>query len=201
MNFKNIILFILSLVIFSGCSTISPTISDYRIDTKTEKQNFSQQGCKHSSLKVAQAFSANSLMTLDMNYGQGEYKQFTFSQSKWAKSPNKAITSEIIRYIKSTTLFKNVQMAKSRTRNELLLEINIDDFMQYFSKDEKSSYVNISITLTLVDMKTSKVIDTHSFEIKHDVAMINAHGGVIALNGALKEMLQESGVWLSGVCK
>lgn len=188
-------------ILISGCSTSTPAVAEYRINVEPSSTEFNVQGCKKKSLKIAQAFSSSSLMTLDMKYGQGNHKQYTFTQSQWAESPNRAITAEVLEYIKSTKLFKNVQISKSRSKNGLLLETNIEDFMQYFSEDEKESFVGVSINLTLIDVKTSKVLATKTFKSKIKVSDLNAGTGVKYLNSALKNVLDDSGVWLSEVCK
>ena len=184
-----------------GCSTTTPAVSEYRINVETMPSAFTQTGCKEDSLKIAQAFSSTSLMTHDMNYGQGTHKQYTFTQSQWAESPNRAISAEILEYIKSTKLFKNVQISKSRSKNGLVLETNIEDFMQYFSEDEKESFVQVRINLTLIDVKTSKVLATKTFESKIEVDSINSDAGVKQLNIALENVLKSSGEWFSEVCQ
>ena len=184
-----------------GCSTTAPAVSEYRINVESVASAFTQTGCKKDSLKVAQAFSSTSLMTQDMNYGQGTHKQYKFTQSQWAESPNRAISAEIVEYLKSTNLFKNVQISKSRSKNGLLLETNIEDFMQYFSEDEKESFVQVRINLTLIDVETSKVLATQTFESKINVDSINADAGVEHLNIALDNILKSSGKWFGGVCK
>ena len=187
--------------LFVGCSTTTPAVSEYRINAETIPSTFTQTGCKEDSLKIAQAFSSTSLMTHDMNYGQGSHKQYRFTQSQWAESPNRAISAEILEYIKSTKLFKNVQISKSRSKNGLVLETNIEDFMQYFSQDEKESFVQVRINLTLIDVKTSKVLATKTFESKIEVDSINSDAGVRQLNIALENVLISSGKWFSEVCK
>ncbi len=191
----------LSAFLFIGCSTTTPAVSEYRINVLPSQDSFTQTGCKERSLKVAQAFSSGSLMSQDMNYGQGAHRQYKFTESEWAESPNRAISAEVLEYVKSTYLFKNVQVSKSRSRNGLLLETNIEEFMQYFSEDEKSSFVKAKINFTLIDAKESKVLASKTFSSEVGVKTLNADGGVIALNKALENILFESGVWLGGICK
>ena len=184
-----------------GCSTTTPAVSEYRIDVELAPVVSIETGCKEKSLKVAQAFSPTFLMTHDMNYGQGAYKQYKFTQSQWAESPNRAISTELVEYLKSTKLFKNVQISKSRSKNGLLLEINIEEFMQYFSEDEKTSFVQVRINLTLIDAQSSRVISTQTFKSKIEVESINAEAGVEHLNIALEDVFKNSGEWLNEVCK
>lgn len=196
-----LLLIVFITFVLTGCSTTTPAVSEYRIDVVPASAVFSQTGCKEESLKIAQAFSSTSLMSHEMNYGQGLHKQYKFTQSQWAESPNRAITSELLEYIKSTKLFKNVQISKSRSKNGLLLETNIEDFMQYFSEDEKESFVRVRINLTLIDVKTSSVLATETFESKIEIDSINADAGVQYLNIALQNVLNESGQWFGEVCK
>jgi cholesterol transport system auxiliary component len=190
----------IAIFILSGCTTKVPSVSEYRISTKINPLNLTQQSCKDSSLKIAQAFSSNVLMSTDMSYAQGEYKQDSFSQSEWAESPNKAITNQIVKYIQSSKLFKSTQIAKSRTKSEMVLETNIEDFMQYFSPDEKTSYANVVITFTLLDSKNS-IISSKRFTSKVDVKTLDAEGGVEALNKALENVLFDMGNWLGESCQ
>jgi len=192
---------VISLFLLLGCTPTTPKATEYRLNLKMQTEPLSEQKCKKDSLKVGQSFSANALKSLDMHYGLGEYKRLVFSQALWAESPNKAITMAITKYIREIKLFKNVQISKSRSRNGLLLETDIEDFMQYFSEDEKSSYANVRISFTLIDSKNSQVISTKTFSQKERVMSNNANGGVIALNKAVEKLLQESGKWLSGVCR
>ena len=181
-----LLLIVLITLLFTGCSINTPAVSEYRINAVPAISTYTQTGCKEQSLKIAQAFSSTSLMTLDMNYGQGTHKQYAFTQSQWAESPNRAITAEVLEYVKSTKLFKNVQISKSRSKNGFLLETNIEDFMQYFSEDEKESYVQVRISLTLIDIKTSEVLSTKTFTSKLNVESMDADAGVQHLNLALQ---------------
>lgn len=190
------------LALFSGCTTIAPTISEYRIQKHSPSPvKVKEQRCKKYSLKVAQAFSVSDLMRKDMNYGVGEFEQFTFSQSKWATPPNKAITLAFRNFLNEVELFKNVQLSQSRSRNDLLLEISVNDFMQYYTKDEMNSFVNTEFSLTLIDIRTSRVVATKTFKNKEVLKDINAKSGVKALNAMLAKTLTQSSKWLSGVCK
>jgi len=189
------------LFIFFGCSTNTPAVSEYRINTNVKAKEYAELGCKDKSLKIVQAFSSSDLMTRSMNYAQGDVKRFRFTQSQWAESPNRAVTSELLLYVKATKLFKNVQISKSRSRGGLLLETNIVDFMQYFSEDLKKSHSNVTLSLTLIDTRLNAVVSTKTITKTIEVDKINAEGGVRALNEALEDVVVESGEWLGGICK
>ena len=189
------------IVLMSGCSGMHPSITEYRINTQYKIKKVEPTSCKNNSLKVAEAFSSSSLMSFNMNYAIGDNKQFTYSQSQWSLSPNHAISFEIVNLLRDMNLFKTVQISKSRTRDDIILETSIDDFMQYYSEDKNSSFVNVRISLTLIDTKTYKAVSTKSFLARVDSKSLDADGGVRALNLALKDVLVQSSLWLEEVCR
>jgi len=136
-----------------------------------------------------------------MYYAQGNMKQYMYSSSKWSRSPNRAITSEFLTLIRASNLFKSVQTAKSRSRSDIILEINIEDFMQYFDENSTLSHVNVVINLSLINARGNSVFASQTFNTKIDVKMLNANGGVDGLNKALREVLLDTNEWLSEVCK
>jgi len=192
----------LSVVLFSGCvTTTTPPMNEFRVNSNLSFTALSEGKCHKKSLKIAQAFSANSLKSLKMKYAQGENKLFSYSQSQWALSPNQAITSEIMTLLKDLELFSSVQIAKSVSRNDMLLEISIDEFMQYFSADAKSSHVKVAISFTLLETSSKRIFATKTFREKSDVALLNADGGVKALNASLRNILLQSSIWFEGICR
>ena len=195
------IFIVVFMLFFSGCTMKSPSITEYRINSKTHSNELKSTGCKDKSLKVVEAFSSSSLMSLDMNYGVDSHKQFTYSQSQYSISPNHAVSSEILRLVKEMNIFKSVQISKSRSRNDMILETSIDEFMQYFEDSENRSYVKIRISMTLINTKNSKVIATDTFVSRVDTKSLDAEGGVEALNIALSDVLSKSSYWLGDICK
>jgi len=196
---KNLLL--LSFLIFSGCSVTHAPIAEYRITPKLDKSTLNAKMCRDKSLKVAQVFSSSSLMSKKMKYAQDDYKEFSFSESEWAVSPNKVITKELVKSLRDTQLFSNVTSFKSRSRSDLILETSVEDFMQYFSTNNEKSYVNVVMSMTLIDAKSSKSIKTKTFIKRIDAKSINAYGGVTALNNAFEIVLTENREWLESVCK
>jgi len=191
----------LTFFVLVGCSTTVPYISKFIIKSNLQNREFDSKKCKDISLKVAHAFSPNVLKTLNMNYVVGADKEYTYTQSQWADSPNNLITEELIEMLRDSGLFKSVQSSKSRSDSELLLETNIEDFMQYFSVDENSSYSNIAITLTLIDTKSNRIVSSKHFKNRVVASSADANGGVNALNEALVNVLLEVRKYMAGVCK
>jgi cholesterol transport system auxiliary component len=191
----------MGLFLLSGCTTTKPSITEYTVKAEVLKTEGSAVGCKDKSLKIAQAFSSSSLMSLKMDYAQSNNKVFSYFEAEWNESPNHFITSQILQNIKDSKLFKSVQVSKSRSKNSWILEINIEDFMQYYSEDYSESNANVVLGLTLIDLKTNEVIATETFNSKVKSKTLDAEGGVEALNSALSNILSQNIEWLNGVCK
>jgi len=133
-----------------------------------------------------------------MYYGKGKYKQYAYAQSQWIESPNAYITQSITEYLRQIQLFQSVQNVSSKTKNNFRLEINIEDFMQYFDANEKNSYVNVVITCNIIDTASHKIVATKTFKSKLKAKSEDALGGVMALDSAFTKILKECGLWLQG---
>ena len=158
-------------------------------------------GCREKSLKISEAFSSSSLMSLQMNYMQDSSEIYAYSQAQWNNSPNQEVTSQVLKVVRASKLFKNTQSAKSRSRSNLILETHIEDFMQYFNKDLTASHSSVSMNVTLIDAKTSSVIASKTFTSKKDAQTLDASGGVQGLDSALEDVLVQSIEFLNEVCK
>ena len=191
----------LALVFISGCSTTKPSITEYTIDVNIDNIHNTKSGCLNKAIKVSQAFSSSLFMSSKMSYAQGNYKQFSYTQSEWADSPNKAITMQIVKLLRDIKLFKSVQTFKSRSKSDLILETNIEDFMQYYFDNSTNSYAKVVISFTILDTKTNDIVATKTLSAKVDTKTLDANGGVQALNSALENVLKQTNNWLIGVCK
>jgi cholesterol transport system auxiliary component len=186
--------------LFIGCTPTVPTVTEYRIKTDTTNINYKADGCKNSSIKVSNANAPKSLLTQKMSYGVGEHKQFVYSQSQWSESPAKIVSSEMVKYLRASKLFKSVQNSKSRSIDNYFLEITVEDFMQYFSEDKLNSYVNVSLSLNLIDLRTRKTLATQTFNTKVRLDKLNAEGGVSGLKSALETTLAKSLTFFNEMC-
>lgn len=190
----------ISLLFLSGCTMTKPYITEYKILTKETHTKHSGE-CRDKSLKVAQAFSEKSLMSSMMDYTQSDNKVFSYTQSQWQETPNHAITAYMYNEIKESAVFGSVLSSRSVSKSDMILEINIEEFMQHYSSDKKELYANAVIALTLIDAKTNSIIATKTFKSKVNSKKLNADGGVEALSSALSNILEKNIEWLGGVCK
>ncbi|MFA5460806.1 MAG: ABC-type transport auxiliary lipoprotein family protein [Sulfurimonas sp.] len=196
-----ILLTLITVFLFVGCTTMKPHVTEFRVITKDTHIKSISKGCKENSLKISQAFSSASLLSLNMDYTESDNQIFSYSQAQWQESPNSFITSALYKSIRDSALFKSVHSFKSRVKSDFVLEIDVEEFMQFYTKDMSSSYVNVIISLSLVDAKTNNVISTSKFISKIDTKTADADGGVEALSLALDEIISKNIEWLEGECK
>lgn len=195
------ILVVMLTLLLAGCTLKTPIVSEYRISIPVEKTTNVISSCKEKSLKVGRAFSSSSLMSNKMNYIENNNTEFTYTESEWSRSPAAAITSQLLSSVRATKLFQNVSNYKSRSRSDLVLETNIEEFIQYYRDNNTKSYVKIRLALSLVDTRRSKTISSTIISKELQTETLNAAGGVKALSKVLSEALKENNQWLSGVCK
>lgn len=197
---KKVILLSL-LFLFTACSTTVPTVVKYKVSPSINLDKHENSACKTKSAKVALAFTNSSLISKDMSYVRGSSKVYEYSESAWLNNPNYEVSKELIKMLRGINLFKSVQESKSRSKADLIIEVNLEDFMQYYSQDLKESYSLVQINLSIIDFKTSEVISTKTFRSKVDSKTLDAEGGVNALNSALTNVLSESSNWFAKACK
>ncbi|MDF1878899.1 membrane integrity-associated transporter subunit PqiC [Sulfurimonas sp. SAG-AH-194-C20] len=195
------IVWIVLAIFLVGCTTTQPHVSKYNLEPKIQKQEYVSTSCKEKSLKVGQVFSSNSLMSQKMNYVQGKYEESSFTQSEWARTPNRAISDALVKSVRASELFANSSTFKSRAKTDLLLETHLETFMQYFEKEAEQSSVVVVMTLNLLNTKDSKSISHATFNVEIETLSADAKGGVVALNNVLSKVLLKTNSWLDGVCK
>jgi len=187
--------------IFLGCSTKVPMVTKYKIDSEINTKKIQDSKCSKESLKVLQSFSSSMLMSKKMYYVEDNNKIYPYSEAMWADSPNKIVSEHLFEMLRESNLFNVVINSKSRIKTSWLLESKVEDFMQYYENDLSSSYVKVTVDLTLIDSKTSQVVATNVFISKIKVDTLNAQGGVEAFSTALNEILNDSSLWIYKQCQ
>lgn len=192
-----IVFLAIAVFLFSGCSVTHPVITDYRIDPNV---NFSvtPSGCKKRSIKVSPVFSNVSLSSTTMRYSVRRYKEYSYTESAWADTPNRVIANKLVNVLDNSGLFDGVYGYKSSKHGDLVLEMSINEFIQSFSEAEDSSDAKIDISFNLIERKSGKLISSKRFTKEIKTKTLDAQGGVEALNILLGEVLEDTVVWLSG---
>lgn len=194
----NYILAIVLVLIISGCSTNVPSVSEYRLKAHTQENKF--MACD-KSLKVNKAFTNASFSSRKIYYGEGEYKQFAYTQAQWSDALDRMISDIFTQSIAQSGIFKSVDSYKSQVKTNYILEIDIEEFMQIYNEKITSSQAETRLTIALLDTKHKTHKASKTFEVIKKAKTLNAEGGVIALDEALGEVIGDMLIWLEEVCK
>lgn len=186
------------IALFGGCTSLPVTPYKIYPDMKPIYYNGI---CKGKTLSVGKVFSAHSLMLEEMKYIEQHYKEFSYSESKWANIPSESISRVLLHSIENADIFGSVSGYRSYARSDLRLETNIYNFMQYYNDKNSKSYIEISFSLSLVDVKSAKVVKSTVIKTRVKCTTPNAEGGVVALNKGLAEVLEKTNLWLSESCR
>jgi len=198
---KIVLMISLTLLIFTGCTVTKPHVSSYRIAPVLGEEKNEVGTCKDNSLKIAQVFTSKGLMSKKMHYVETGYKEFIYTESDWSNAPNKAISKSLLASIRESGLFLNVNSANSRSKSDLYLETNVEEFVQFYDMEESSSHVEVKLSFTLVNLKNNKILDSKVISENITTDALNAEAGVEALNSAFAKVLKETNLWLSKACK
>lgn len=189
---RKFLLLILAMFI-SGCVSTKENVVLMGLDVASALKVKSQT---KKSLKVVVSSSVNLSTTMQMSYTENG-KIYHFTQSKWQDTPSNMLALNLQKNLRESELFSSVLPSKTRSKSDFVLELSVEEFMQYFTKD--GSYIKVSYSLVLVDSATNKVVSSRAFESYKEVLKADAMGGVMAYDEALKELFVKNVAWLSEV--
>lgn len=191
------------LIFISGCSlqTLVRANNEYKLDIKDDVQSYSATGCKNDVVQVKNIENYNPIVSRSIYYTTGEYELSTYTESVWQETPSKSIKSSIIKALRETHIFKDVVSNRSSIQPDYVLEYSVENLMQHFSDDQKSSYVDVKIHFSFIKYKTSKLLYSTTIEKKLPSASLDAIGGVKSISSALNDVILQNSLWLDGVCK
>jgi len=135
-----------------------------------------------------------------MRYISDDKIEGVFHRSNWNTPIINFLYNDIVMSIRNSKIFKSVDNYSSVAKSDMKLEIELNDFNQYFYQKETKSYVVIDITLSIVDTKNSQVVSQKRFKQKVITKKPTAKSGVKAFDIALNKILNDINDWLYGVC-
>ena len=192
-------------LLFGGCSIkSSPPIDEYTIVLQQNAYKHLQhtkKSCSDKSLKLLEPFGSYEYTTTDLHYVLLPNQENHYNLSVWSQSIAGTLYAEILNAISKSKIFGSVANYSSVAKNDYILEMEINDFKQYFSPDLKHSYVVADLTFTLIEAKRFKIVAQKEFIRKIETKSLDAKGGVEALNEVFNEIVPEVLTWLGGVCQ
>ena len=192
------------VVFFGGCSIkSSPPVDEYTIVLQAGQIEPAEPAgkCRSKSVKLLEPFGAYAYTTNDLRYVVLPNEENRYNLSAWSQSVAGTLYEELLRAVAKSGLFGSVANYSSVAKSDYILEMEINDFKQYFSSDLKHSYVVADLTFTLIETKHFKIVAQKEFVKKIETKSLDAKGGVDALNEAFNGIVPEVLAWLKGVCR
>ena len=191
------------MLFFTGCSLqqVLPAQAQYDLSVTKSEKIYKQSPCKKYVLKV-RALDENVLTASDsIYYMVGKYKINSYTESKWSQMPGHSINALVIQSLRRSNIFEDVQSKRSFANADLILQYDVEDFMQYFSEDLKSSYVKVKIHFSLIDPKDGRLLHSITQSERVEASSLDAFGGVKALSTALGDVLDKNVQWVYDMCQ
>lgn len=189
---KHILYSVVVLLLLNGCTTTTPSIQEYTINSKSAVGKSIQSG---KSIRLATTKSAPSLMTKNITYIHSNGESGTYLYSRWSDMPAVMIERAVSNTLHEHSLFKAILPSTSIATADWLIESDLASFNHSFDAT-KQSYGVIDITYRLIDPKTKNTISTKRFFIEVQSESPDAKGGVQALNKATHVLTGQLIFWL-----
>ena len=139
-----LLIFMGAMLFFGGCSIkSSPPVDEYTIVLEqNQTRHYDRvQKCKAKSLKLLEPFGAYAYTTNDLLYVVLPNEENKYNLSAWSEPLATTLYTKTLNALSKSGLFGSVSNYSSVAKGDYILEMEINDFKQYFSHDLKRSYV------------------------------------------------------------
>lgn len=200
MNKPYTLLLFTSVIIASGCATITVPADDmYMLQPLCDtKELNSAEPITAKALKISTPKSTAAIMSRDLLYQQNNFMQLPYAYSHWNDTPNNMLTYLFAFCASNSLTFKTVLPPHSSARSDYLLESTIHEFHHHINPDGTSEG-RVIIEFYLLDLDSNEIIANRSFSEQADAQTTNAQGGVEALNAASNAIALDLSKWLSSL--
>lgn len=185
-----------------GCSIKStPAVTEYALVGNNAGYDLNITRCKDATLKILEPFGSYEYNVNDLHYVVLPYEENSYTQSAWVQPVSTMLYNEILKATRESRIFAAVSNYASVAKGDYVLEVEINDFKQYFTPSLKRSYIVSDMTFTLVKGDDFVPVSQRVIYKKKKTKEENAKGGVEALNQAQRETVAEMIEWLEDTCK
>lgn len=194
---RYIVVVVLSLF-FSGCSLkeVHKPISYFTLENATTQK---QVQSFDAVLKVSQLRAPKYLNTPHIWYKKDSVAIDSYVYSNWNENFAALLEKNILDSLFASRVFSTVFNRYSKIRADMILEGEIENALQVVLADKAE--VLFTIRLYLIDMKDSRLIDSHKFSYKQECESVDARGAVIAYNEIIKKFNKDTIQWLKTLVK
>jgi ABC-type uncharacterized transport system auxiliary subunit len=192
-----------SLVLLTGGCSIQksvPPVATYRIAVEPAEAAYAGTQCRDKTLRIALLEGSELFRSRTIHYVDDTSKQYGYTKARWAESPSKQLRYLLERSVAQSGLFNGVIPYRSQAKNDLLLETNVNSFLQVIHEDG-SSVAELSMTQSLIDQFSGKILATKRIMLSKEAASADVEGAVDAFNALVSEALLMTNRWLDDECR
>jgi cholesterol transport system auxiliary component len=193
---------ILTTVLLSGCSVITPTPSP-AIDVYTLSQQMvltttpsELKGSKAVILALSPMRSPQGLLSTGIIYRDTDYGFNSYAYSRWSDNPSKLLASYLQQSLAKSQHISAVIPVGSRADAKLLLEATLVDFSHHIQDNDAGSTGVVSIIFYLIDQHDKTLLATKQFTKEVTADQNNAKHATIAINQASQLVAVAVQAWL-----
>ncbi|MFA6630306.1 MAG: ABC-type transport auxiliary lipoprotein family protein [Sulfuricurvum sp.] len=188
-------LFIPVLLLYSGCSTVTPSISEYTILPSPVLANASAESSSSRTLRIASIKTLPSLASKNLYYFYEKGESGHYLYSRWSDTPSVLLERSLSSVLQEKNMFKAFFPSSSSAQSDLILESDLNAFYHRLN-DNGTSQGYLDITYRLIDSTTKKTIGSKHFTIITPAPTNNAKGAVEALTRATETVSDQCAQWL-----
>lgn len=192
----------IAALVLGGCSlqTTEPAVAQYRIAPVSVAAFSPSPSCSRQTLRLSLTLAPDLFKSTRIYYADGDLRQYVYTRSRWAESPDRQLRHLFESALAQSRLYQSVITYDSEAYNDLLLELKLNNFMQYFGEDGASS-VSVDMELTLMDQESNRVLSTLHLNKTLPTSSNDAEGAVKAFNAIIHQGIAETTGWLDDVCQ
>ncbi|HVO88583.1 MAG TPA: ABC-type transport auxiliary lipoprotein family protein [Casimicrobiaceae bacterium] len=183
----------LALAVFvSACTALQPPpaeiVNVYVLDVAPALGKVQDQPRRDVVIAVAPPRAWPGFDTTQMVYVRSPYALEAFAVSRWTDAPARMLAPLLVRALEQTGSYRAVVQMPTTATSDLRLDAEAVRLQQNFAT--RPSRAEISIRLQLTDVRSKRVIASDVIEETENAASEDAAGGVLALNTALRRVLE-----------
>ncbi|WP_119343342.1 ABC-type transport auxiliary lipoprotein family protein [Facilibium subflavum] len=193
----------------AGCSGLLSPVNTPPIHYYQISANLDQNATKSSESTAQNTTQASSKYTLfittltanqpysqsNMYYRQTPYQLSSYEQSQWISSPNQMLTQTLTQYLLNDHQFGNVVSSNFIGYADYRLTGNLNQLIQK-AQQGAEPIVFLSVTYTLTNAATGKIIDSKTFRLQTP-SKASAASFADSANTLSNKLVSNVGQWLS----
>ncbi len=180
----------LAVFMIGGCSVLPPQPEApalHVIDATPVAVKAPARGTR--TLEVAPVRAAPGYDTPAMMYTASAHALEPFAFHRWADAPARMLTPLLVRVLEDTGAFAAVVPGPAPAAVDWRLDVELLRLRQDFTS--KPSRADVALRVQVVDLRTRRVVATRYVDAVVDAASDDPKGGVVAVNAAVAQALQE----------